>query len=255
MGLGIDIPSGNGTGGVYKGINPGNYKAKINKLELWARDYYKPEESALFLVLKMETTKPSPDFVGYPIDENNPDGPKHDGLVGNIKYSTYAYKDGFNTRTNQQETRDSKILKDLLSLCMELGIVDWFKKYNNNLSTIEEWIEKFNQDKPAEGKYLEVCIAAEEYIAKDGKVKKTLYFPKSVQLDDVWYNPYKGLLNTKKHVIQYDENKHWKKATPAVVEGFKPEDIDIEEVQAIQAVDVEVDIDFTQSEDLKDFDI
>lgn len=252
MGLGIDIPSGNG--GVYKGINPGNYKAKINKLELWARDFWKPEENALFFILKMETTKPSPDFVGYPIDENDPDGPKHEGLVGNVKYSTYAYKDGFNTRTNKEETRDSKILKDLLSLCMELGIVDWFKKYNNKLVTIDEWIEKFNEEKPAEGKYLEVCIAAEEYVAKDGKTKKTLYLPKSVFVDaeGIWYNPYKGLLNTKKHVIQYDENKHWKKVNPEPVEGFKPEDVDIDN---ISPADISVDIDFTQSEDLKDFDI
>lgn len=241
MTLGIDIPSGNTGGGVYKGINPGNYKAKINKLELWPRDYWKPEENALFLVLKMETTKPSPDFEGYPIDENNPDGPKHEGLVGNVKYSSYAYKDGFNTRTNMEESRDSKILKDLLSLCMELGIVDWFKKYNNKLSSIEEWIEKFNEEMPAKDVYLEVCIAADEYIGKDGKIRKTLYFARSEQVAGVWHNPYKGLLNAKKKVVVYNEAKHFKRATPTEVEGFKPEDVNID----IPSGDSIMDVDLT----------
>jgi len=243
MGLGIEIPSGNGTSGGYKGINPGNYKAKINKLELWARDYYKPEENALYLVLKMETVKPSPDFEGYPINQDDPDGPKHEGLVGNVRYSSYPYKDGFNTRTNKNETRDSKILKDLLNLCMELGIVDWFKKYNNNLTTIEEWIEKWNEEKPAEGTYLEVCIGGEEYLAKDGNIKKTLYFVKSEQIDDVWYNPYKGLLNAKKKVIKFDEARHFKKAQTKQVQSFSPEDIDLNvEMPEVEKPAVEIDL-------------
>jgi len=238
MGLGIEIPSGNGTSGVYKGINPGNYKAKINKLELWARDYYKPEENALFFILKMETVKPSPEFEGYPIDQNDPEGPKHEGLVGNVKYSSYAYKDGFNTKTNTEEKRDAKILKDLLSLCMELGIVDWFKKYNNNLPTIEDWIEKFNEEKPAEGIYLDVCIGGEEYVSKDGTVKKTLYFVKSEFINDVWYNPYKGLLNAKKRIVKYDELRHFKKANITEQKKFDTADVNLD----VEKPEVEIDL-------------
>jgi len=85
-----------GSGKEYKGIRPGNWKAKINKFELW-EEHWRPD-NGLFLVMKMETTKPSADFEGYPVDENDPDGPKYEGYIGNVKYSTYAYKKRFDAR-------------------------------------------------------------------------------------------------------------------------------------------------------------
>jgi hypothetical protein len=238
--LDIQLPgsgSGNGNSGAYKGINPGNYKAKINKVELWDRPW-KPEENALFLVLNLETTKPSEDFEGYPIDDQNPDGPKHEGLVGNVRTSTYAFKDGMNTRTGKPVSRDREILTALLGLCTEMRIEDWFRGANGKYDTIGEWIAAFNEEKPYEGKYLEFCIAAEEYLAKDGKVKKILYLPKAEKINEVWNLPYKSLTSDKK-LLQYNEGLHFKKVVAKPVEEFKAEDVDVD--VDIKPFDVDID--------------
>jgi len=124
---------------------------------------------------------------------------------------------------------------------MELGIVEWFKKYNNKLTTIEEWIEKFNEEMPAKDVYLEVCIAGDEYMGKDGKIRKTLFFAKSEQVNDVWHNPYKGLLNTKKKVVTYSEAKHFKRVTPTEVDGFKPEDVSIDMPSSDSLIDINIE--------------
>jgi hypothetical protein len=213
--------SNNGGGG-YKGIVPGNYKVKINKFELWQQPW-NAHENALFLILKMETSKPSPDFEGYPIDENNPDGPKHEGLVGNIKFNTFAFKDGYNTRTNTEIVRDKAILEAILSLCTELDCVQWFKDAHGKYDTIEEWVEAFNADMPYKDKFIEVCIAGEEYLAKDGKTKRNLFFPKFEKVDGVYHNAYKSLTSTRK-LITFDDSRHFKKLETTTVESFKAED-------------------------------
>ena len=233
MGLSIDIkiPSTGdaGKGGPYKGIVPGNYKAKINKFMLWD-EYWKPD-NGLFLVMSMETTKPTPDFEGYPIDSNDPDGPKHEGLVGNVKYSTYPYKTKYDTRKGKEVQRDIAILEDLFYLCVELDCVEWFKAAQGKYPTIEEWIEAFNNDMPYKDKYLEVCIAGEQYFDKEGKLKTSLHFAKYEKDGTKYINAYKALSSTKK-IVQYNEAKHFKKKEATPVEEFQapqvePEQIDV----------------------------
>jgi hypothetical protein len=225
MGLStIDIVlpgAGSNNGGGYKGIVPGNYKAKINKVELWQQPW-NTHENGLFLVIKFETMKPSPDFEGYPIDENNPDGPKHEGLVGNVRFSSFAFKDGHNPRTNTPINRDKAILEAILSLCTELDCVQWFKDAHGKYDTIEEWVDAFNEAKPYADKYLEVCIAGDEYLGKDGKVKRNLYFPKFEKIDGTYYNAYKSLTSTRK-LIKFDESRHFKKIEATPVDDFKGE--------------------------------
>lgn len=226
--LDIQLPgSGEGNGEGYKGISPGVHKARIIKVELWERPW-KKEENALFLVLKLDTVKPNEDFVGYPIDDNNPDGEKFEGYAGNVKTNVYAYKDGMNPRTGKEIFRDREILMAILGICTELGIENWFRAANNKYETIEQWVEAFNNDKPYAGRYMEFCIAAEEYIGKDGKTRKTLFLPKLEKVNNEWHVPYRSLTSTKK-LIQYREADHFKKATPKPVTEFSSsESIDLD---------------------------
>lgn len=235
--LDIQLPgAGSGSGEGYKGINPGNYKAKINKIQLWERPWA-PEENALFLVLNLETMKPSPDFEGYPVDENNPDGEKHEGYVGNVKISSYAFKDGVHTRTGKEISRDREILAALLGLCTELGIEEWFRAANGKYNTIESWVEAFNADKPYANKFLEFCIGAEEYVGKDGKTKKTLFLPKSEKINGEWHSPYKSLTSIKP-LLTYVESMHFKKAKTKAVEDFKVDNSTINEAFDMDGFDM-----------------
>ena len=202
----------------YKGIVPGNWKAKINKFELWT-EHWKPD-NGLFLVMRMETAKPSPDFEGYPIDENDPDGPKHEGYTGAVKFSTWAAKDKYDARKGKMLTRDAYLLEDLLRLCVQLECVDWFKAAHNKYETIEEWVEAFNNDAPFKDKYLNVCIGGEQYVQKQsGKVKTGLHFVKYEKVDGTYYNAF-GNASRKGNIVEYDEEKHYKKVAQEEVDSF-----------------------------------
>lgn len=243
MGLSIDIKipgAGDaGKGGGYKGIIPGNYKAKINKFELWEEHWR--QDNGLFLVLRMETTKPTPDFEGYPINSEEPDGPKHDGLVGNVKFSTYAYKTKYDSRKGKEVERDVAMLEDLLRLCVELDCVEWFKEAQGKYDTIEEWIEAFNNAAPYKDKYLEVCIAGEQYFDKEGKLRTGLHFAKYEKEGTKYISAYKSMLSPKK-IVQFDEAKHYKKVEAPVVENFDSAS-DTEEMPEISIDDMPFDVD------------
>jgi len=244
MGLSIDIKipgSGDaGKGGGYKGIVPGNYKAKINKFELWD-EHWRPD-NGLFLVMRMETAKPSPDFEGYPINSEDPEGPKHDGLVGNVKYSTFAYRTKYDARKGKEVERDVAMLEDLLRLCIELDCVEWFKAAQGKHETIQEWIEAFNADMPFKDKYLEVCIGGEQYIdKKDGKLRTGLHFVKYEKDGNKYINAYKSLISPKK-IVKYDEAKHFKKVEVPVVENFEAPS-EVQEMPDINVDDMPFDID------------
>jgi hypothetical protein len=238
MGLSIDIkiPGGGDSakGGGYKGIVPGNYKAKINEFMLW--DEHWRQDNGLFIVMRMETAKPNPEFEGYPINSEDPEGPKHDGLVGNVKYSTYAYKTKYDARKGKEVPRDVAILEDMLRLCIELDCVDWFKAAQGKYETSPEWIEAFNNDMPYKDKYLEVCIAGEQYFDKEGKLKTGLHFAKYEKEGTKYINAYKSLTNPKK-IVQYDEAIHFKKVEAPVVNNFDT----ASEVAEIEVPEISVD--------------
>jgi len=125
----------------------------------------------------------------------------------------------------------------LLGFCSELGIEDWFRGANGKYDTIEDWIAAFNADKPFDGKYLEFCIGAEEYLSKEGKVKKILYLPKAEKVNDAWHLPYKSLTSDKK-LLAFNEEAHFKKVAPKPVEEFKAEEVTDADVMPF---DVDVD--------------
>lgn len=238
MGLSINIDSyntGSSNKGPYKGIVPGNYEVKINKVELW-EEYWKPNDG-LFLVFKMETRKPSPDFEGYPIDSENPDGPKHEGLVGNVQFSTYAYTTKYVPYKGKTVERDIAMLEDLFRMCVELDCVDWFKEAQGKYPTIQEWVEAFNKDMPYKDKYLKVCIRGDQYINKEGKLRTTLSFAKYEKVNDKYINAFASV-NSKKDIILYSEEKHFKKAKTEETSNFQPNnDEEISETDIDASID------------------
>ena len=222
--LDITIPgsgsnNSNNNGGGYKGLNPGNYKAKVHRFELWDQPFA-PEEKGLYLVMKMESAKPSPDFEGYPVDENNPDGPKYEGLIGNVRTSAYAFKDGFNAKKNVAVVRDTAILEELLRLCTEFDCVQWFKDAHGKYDTIHEWVDAFNETAPFKDKYLEFCIAGKEYEGKTGYTNYDMWLPKGSK--DGYAYAAKG-----SKVVPYNEADHLKKLEVKPVVGFGDDDLDI----------------------------
>lgn len=239
MGLSIEIkaPGDGASRGGYKGIVPGNYKVKINKFELW--DEHWRQDNGLFLVMRMETTKPTPDFEGYPINSEDPDGPKHEGLIGPIKYSTFAYKTKYVPYKGKEVDRDESILEDLYRLCIELDCVEWFKAAQDKYETIQEWVDAFNTDMPFKDKYLEVCIAGDQYI-KDGKVKTGLSFAKYEKIGKTYVNAYKSLIS-EKQIVKYDEAKHFNKVEPPVVENFDNSS-EVQEMPEINIDDLPFDL-------------
>lgn len=224
MGLSIEmnIPgAGNSNKSKYKGIVPGNHKVRILKFIL-SEEYWKNEDG-LFLQMFMETEKPSEDFEGYPIDKENPDGPKHEGYVGKVKFSTWAYRTKYNPYKGKEVPRDEAILEDLLRLCVELECVEWFREAQGKYATSHEWIEAFNADMPYKDKWLNVCIRGDQYLDQEGKLRTNLSFAKYEKVGKTYHNAFVNP-NSKKELLKYDESKHFKKVVIDNVDGFKAED-------------------------------
>ena len=75
-----------------KTLQPGNVKCKINAVSLEVFEL-KKEEGALQFILSLES-EPIPGFEGFLKDKDDPEGPKYEGQVGNVKASEWAYMDG-----------------------------------------------------------------------------------------------------------------------------------------------------------------
>jgi hypothetical protein len=230
MGLRIDmnIPGvQSGSGKVYKGIVPGNHKVRILKFSL-PEEHWKNDDG-LFLEMFMETEKPSPDFEGYPIDKENPDGPKHEGYVGKVRFSSWAYKTKYVPFKAKEVSRNELILEDLLRLCVELECVEWFRNAQDKYATIQEWVEAFNTEMPYKDKWLNVCIRGDQYLDKEGKLRTSLSFAKYEKIDGAYHNAYISA-NSKKKLLAFDPDKHYKKVEVPEVENFGDEDVDISNV-------------------------
>src|SRR5688572_1189717 len=166
-----------GSGGLPKTIQPGNCSAKINRVEL---EKFPFKEGAEHLILHLETTKPADDFEGFMIDKDNADLGRHDGQVGKVKASRWAFKDD-TTKGGVQISKDREVMKFLLSLCTELGILKWFHAQDNKFETISDFVEAFNKQRPFENIFMNWCIAGREYKGKNNYTNYDLYLPKSTK--------------------------------------------------------------------------
>jgi len=206
MGLStIDLGSG---GSKLKNITPGNYKLKINKIALEDFTFIK---DAKHLVLSLET-EPLDNFEGFFIDYNNQEAGRYLGQIGDVRASQYAFADGF-TKSGIAVNRDKSLMIFLKNLCDALEISDWFKSQNNLHSTIEDFVDAFNNSAPFKDKYLHFCVAGKEYTKQNGYTGYVMWLPKSE-------NRQYAYSNNEETVITYDANKHLTKSKPQEVEAF-----------------------------------
>ena len=133
-----------GAGGLSKTIVPGNVTCKINNV-LLDQPPFLQQDNGYFLVLNLET-EPIEGFEGFFINKDDESLGRHEGQVGRVKASTWAFKDG-TTRAGSSISRDQEILKFMKNLCDQMG-TDWFIKADNKHETIEDFIDAFNKAIP-----------------------------------------------------------------------------------------------------------
>lgn len=163
-----------GGGGTPKTLQPGNLKVKINAITL---EEFKFKPGALNLVLHLEGESQGDDFEGFWINKDDESLGRHKGQVGKVRASEWAYVDG-ETKSGIKINRDTEILKFIKNLCTEIGMDTWLDSQDGKHKTINSLVEKFNDDKVFKDKWLNICLAAKEYLNKEGYTSYDLFLPK-----------------------------------------------------------------------------
>jgi len=118
-------------GGVQKSLQPGVVNAHI--VSGTVRTSSKGDKKVLELVLEGPAL---PDFEGWAIDKNNPEGPKFKGQSS--KVTATSWTDQFNA----QELNKNEILSKIVVIANELGLrkqVDQISA-SNEVTSIEQWV-------------------------------------------------------------------------------------------------------------------
>lgn len=194
-----------------KTLSPGNTSAKIYDVTL------KPgyNQGSYYLVLNLEGAPISSDFEGFFIDPKDESKGRHEGQVGRVRFSQYAYE----TKTlpsGAKVDRDQNILKAIMTLAKALNVLDRINEIEAD--TIEQYVE---MAKPilCNDTYLHYCIAGKEYTNKEGYTAYDLFLPK---LSGKKY----AFSAEEKSVLTFDESTHIlaekKKTAETMDQPFEP---------------------------------
>ena len=197
-------------GKLNKTITPGNVTGKIYDLTL------KPgyNQGSYYLVLSIETS-PIDDFEGFFIDPSDESKGRHQGQVGRVRFSQYAYE----TKTlpsGVKVDRDDNILKALMTLAKAQNTIDGINDVEAD--TIEEFVEEAKKV-ICNDTYLHFCIAGKAYTNKEGYTAYDCYLPKAS-------NKKYGFSNDETAVITFNEKDHIipeKKKETESVSDFEPD--------------------------------
>lgn len=215
-----DVKSGGGNF-MPKGIQPGNVKAKIYKVELDQPDWLKKKDG-YHVLLHLETEKPSDDFVGFNKVWDDPSSGTFEGQTGRIKATKWGYSDFKNATVDIN--RDMEIMKFVKSLCEALGCMDWWEKVDEKYDTIEDFIKAFNDDAPFEGTYINWCIGGREYTKQSGYKGYDLSLPKFSKTGI----PFEALDVEDSRLATYNAEEHLEVSEPAPVDDFGDDDTEVE---------------------------
>lgn len=150
------------SGGSSKSFNPGVVYAHINSGQL--RTSNKGDKKTLELYLEGPALE---NFEGWPIDKDNPEGPKHKGQTARV--SATMWTDEFaNTNVSRNE-----IMYKLTIIATELGLRDELNAIKAN--TIEEWVQEALNLVKGKNLYWFLKGTEEEY---NGKTLVKLSLPK-----------------------------------------------------------------------------
>ena len=217
MGLSTtDLGAAGSGSGMAKTIAPGNHALKINSIFLEDFTFI---EGAKHLIMNVET-EPIEGFEGFMIDKDDESKGRHEGQIGRLKASQYAFADG-QTKSGIKIQRDRSVMIFLQNLCKTLGINDWFTAQDNKHDTIDAFVAEFNKAAQFQDLYLEFCVAGKEYVGKTGYTNYDLYLPKSEKGKYAFGEPNSG------KVLTYSEALHLKKAEVKEVKAFGDDDLSI----------------------------
>lgn len=190
-------------GGTAKSLQPGVVYAHINSGQL--RTSNKGDKKTLELYLEGPELE---NFEGWPIDKDNPDGPKHKGQTARV--SGTIWTDEFN---NVNVSRN-EIMYKLTIIATELGLKDELDSVK--ASTIEEWVKEVLNIVKGKNLYWFLKGTEEEY---NGKTIIKLSLPK-----------YKFVSVDETKLDKFDKsNKYHYKALPTkTVSSFEPATDDFE---------------------------
>jgi hypothetical protein len=203
-----DIKTG---GGVPKLLQPGNNVCKITKVEL---KEFKFKPGSYELILNMEGPDLGAGFEGFFIDKANESLGKHKGQIANVKATEWAFVDG-TTKGGIVIKRDTEIMKFIMNLCKSIDGEVWWKGTDNRFDTIEDMVSAFNSEAPFKDKWLNVCLAGNEY-DKNGYPAYALHLPKFSK-DGV---PHEKAGTTPSKVAKFNPSTHIKKKEVKNVENF-----------------------------------
>lgn len=212
-----DVNIGSEGNGMPKVITPGNYKVKVNKLELKQYSFMENDDG-YYLQLEVET-EPLENFEGFFIDKDDESLGRYAGQIGTVKANQYYYKDT-TLPSGTEIKRDMEILKFVKNLCKETDCLSWFEKdADGKFDTIEEFIKGFSQEAPFKDKWLDICVGGKEYYKNNGYIGYDMYFVK-------YKKGVKGFAKAGSgNVHVYNEDEHLKKAaSPSKVDNFSDKD-------------------------------
>lgn len=212
----VDSPTPSGSS-TSKKIEPGRQNLKITGVKLQPNKF-KPGSDYLMLVV--EGPAVGGGFEGFLIDKDDPSKGNHEGQVGWVKASEWAFMDSTIKSGKSAGTeikRDDEILRYIKSLCVETGAEAWFAEQDGKHETIESFVEAFDKEKPYKDKFLRMCVCGRQYESK-GYLNWDLYLPKWSKGNVPFENA--NVAESMSKVFTFDETKHIKKAAP--VANFTP---------------------------------
>ncbi len=198
-------------GSSSKTLLPGNLTAKINAITL---EDLEMKEGASFMMLHLEGQPVGGDFEGFFIDKDRPELGRALGKTSRVRHHQYAYVD---TETRKGMIyKNDEILRAVKQICIATDSIAWLDSQDEKHATIESLIDQMNIDAPYKDKWLDFCIAAREYMNKNGYIDHSLYLPRFVKKSV----PYEKHGLNSGNLIQYDESLHLKKVESKPVESF-----------------------------------
>lgn len=190
-------------GGTPKIIQPGEHVLKINNVQLKRLPHMEAAQSYYFII-NVET-EPIDGFEGFYIDNNDHSLGRYAGQIGEVKASTWPYKD-VTLKSGTEISRDEELMREFKLLAIACDGLEWFESVDEKYNTIEEFCDAFNAANLYQGKLFRLCVAGKEYEKKDSTYPgMDLHFPKAIkdktpiELADVKAST----------LIKFDEAKHW----------------------------------------------
>lgn len=198
-------------GKINKAIAPGNTQGMIYDISL--KPGYNPD--SYYLVLNIETA-PIDDFEGFYLDPKDESKGRHQGQVGRVRSSQYAYE----TKTlpsGIKVDRDENILKAIMTIAKAQGKLDEINDIEGE--TIEDYVNSA-KSVICNDVFLNFCIAGKEYTNKEGYIAYDLFLPK-------FANKKYAFSEDPANVITFNEKDHIlsekKKAAAESVSDFEPQ--------------------------------